>query len=62
MNQDGKIEIKDGLYVCPRCGAKTYQAYDRSTHAKNLLLFCRHCKGKFYVNIESGQCFLSRCR
>lgn len=57
------LDVKDGLYVCPVCRAKTQQAFDTSTTATNLRLWCKQCKSVHYVNIASGQCsVVSRCR
>ncbi len=57
------LSVKDGLYVCPNCRQKTNQAARPDTEARHLLLWCRHCKAEFLVNIVSGQCsIVSRCR
>lgn len=58
--QNGKkavrLDVKDGLYVCPVCRSKTQQAFDPSTNASNLRLWCKQCKSVHYVDIVSGQC------
>ena len=57
------LVVKDGLYVCPNCRQKTYQAARDDTEAENLQLWCRNCKAVYLVNIEHGQCVvLRRCR
>lgn len=35
---------------CPSCGSKLMQV-DPETEAKNLRLYCRHCKQSLIVNI-----------
>lgn len=58
-----KLNIKDGLIVCPNCKQKTNQAVRSDTEAVNLTLWCRNCKAVHLVNIEHGQCYvISRCR
>ena len=57
----GKLIIKDGYVMCPSCKLRTSQAVRPETVARNLQLWCRHCKATYIVNIESGQCFLSQC-
>ena len=63
MNEEKKaviLSVKDGLYVCPNCRQKTQQAADESTVARNLRLWCRHCKSGMIVNIDFGQCAMVR--
>lgn len=63
VSMRGTLSVKDGLYVCPNCRQKTNQAARPDTTATNLLLWCRHCKAEYLVNIVSGQCsIVSRCR
>ena len=50
------LDVKDGLYVCPVCRAKTQQAHDPATNATNLRLWCKQCKAVHYVNTAFGQC------
>ena len=59
--QSGKLVIKDGYVVCPTCRNKTTQIVRPDTKARHLQLWCRHCKATHIVDIESGQCFYSRC-
>ncbi|WP_242960656.1 cysteine-rich KTR domain-containing protein [Flavonifractor sp. An92] len=47
--------------MCPSCKLRTSQAVRPETVARNLQLWCRHCKATYIVDIESGQCFLSQC-
>lgn len=62
MDRGKIISVKDNLYVCPNCKQKTSQAARNDTEAKNLSLWCRHCKATHIVNIVHGQCFvISRC-
>lgn len=61
IEKSGKLVIKDGYVMCPSCKLRTSQAVRPETVARNLQLWCRHCKATYIVDIESGQCFLSQC-
>lgn len=62
-SKSGMLAVKGGRYVCPNCKHPTYQQACPTTQAKDLILWCRHCKAEFIVNIEDGQCsIVSRCR
>lgn len=60
-NTHDKLVIRNGYIVCPSCKLRTSQAVRPDTVARQLQLWCRHCKATYIVNIESGQCFLSQC-
>lgn len=44
--------IKDNFICCPKCGKKILKIKSNSI-IKNVELYCRHCKNKFDINIES---------
>lgn len=60
IKKSATLKVKDGRYACPNCQQRTYQEADPETEAKNLKLWCKHCKSGFYVNIAQGQCVTNR--
>ncbi len=49
----GKIIVTDRWLVC-ECGAKLMEVLP-DTRARSLVVYCRHCKRKYVVNIaEAG--------
>lgn len=57
----GRIRVRDGRMICPRCRVKMMYRVEGDTVAKNLPIFCRQCKLELIVNIDKGQCFESQC-
>jgi len=56
------LNVKNGRYVCPVCMSRLDQPVSVLTQAENLPLWCRKCKSKIVVNIDSGRCsVVSRC-
>lgn len=63
QNGRDKLVTRNGRYVCPNCKQTTNQKASDATEARALILWCRHCKAEYVVNIEHGQCsIVSRCR
>ena len=54
----GKILVKDGWLMCPRCKRGKVLRVTEETVARNLPVFCRRCCQESIVNIER----LSPCR
>lgn len=55
----GKLLVsKRGAWCCPGCGVRLITK-DAKTAARNLPVYCHKCKRDWYVNIDSGLCFLS---
>ncbi len=51
-----------GYVYCPTCQpirSKLIQV-GPGTSARQLHLYCRHCKSEYVVDIDEGQCFESR--
>lgn len=46
-----KIATKDGFLLCPVCGKHKVQRIVPETEAKNLVVYCRHCRQESVVNI-----------
>lgn len=55
------LTVKDGWLSCPVClqNRKVLRITPQTT-AKNLTVFCRKCKSELQVDIDKGQCYLSR--
>lgn len=60
QNECGKILVKDGWLMCPRCRRFKLIRIRRDTNAQNLPVYCRNCHEEHIVNIEQGQSFESR--
>ena len=54
----GKLIVKDGWLMCPRCGKGKVLRVTPETQARNLPVYCRRCSQESVVNIER----LSPCR
>lgn len=54
------LAVKDGYLECPYCKASKIQRVRPETVAKRLQVYCRKCKHEILVDMQSGQCFLSR--
>ena len=49
---------KRGAWCCPGCGRRLITR-DAKTQARELPVFCPRCHRDWYVNIDSGLCYLS---
>ena len=58
QSECGKIQIRDGWLICPRCNRGRVLRVTPETSAQNLPVFCRRCCQESIVNIER----LSPCR
>lgn len=59
--RDIMLTVRDGYLVCPRCLVnRKVVKVDPDTTARNLAVFCRHCKLELKIDIVEGQCFKSR--
>ena len=58
------MPISDGYVCCPTCLPHRVKLLRISsdTTARNLRLYCRHCKTEYIVDIVTGQCFKSQSR
>lgn len=55
------LTVKDGWLSCPVClQNKKVLRITPQTSARNLTVFCRKCKSEMQVDIDNGQCYLSR--
>ena len=55
------MTVKDGWLSCPVCRQnKRLLRILPQTKAQSLTVFCRHCKNEMQVDIDKGQCYLSR--
>lgn len=64
-NSDIIKTTDEGFILCPVClrarhNVKLMRIED-NTEGRNIPLFCRKCGVTTKVDIESGQCFRSRC-
>ena len=57
----GKLTVKDGWLMCPSCRRRKVLQVRPETSAKNLIVYCRHCRTETMVDIEQGQAFQDRC-
>lgn len=49
----GKLTVKDGWVMCPACGRGKVLKVRVDTVVKNLEVYCKLCRQKSIVNIES---------
>ena len=62
-NSDTILTGRDGFLVCPNCRSnKRLMKILPDTTAANVVAFCRICKAENIVDIDHGQCYLSRSR
>lgn len=54
------LTVRDGYLECPYCKASRVQRVRQETVARGLQVFCRKCKHEIIVDMQSGQCYLSR--
>lgn len=54
------LAVKDGYLECPYCKASKIQRVRPETVAKRLQVYCRKCKHEIIVDMQAGQCYLSR--
>lgn len=54
------LAVKDGYLECPYCKASKIQRVRPETVAKRLQVYCRKCKHEILVDMQSGQCYMSR--
>lgn len=54
------LAVRDGYLECPYCKASRVQRVRRDTEAKRLQVYCRKCKHEMIVDMQSGQCYMSR--
>ncbi len=55
------LALEDGYVICPICKRnRRVKRVAPDEKGERILLFCRHCKNEFRVDIEQGQCYLSR--
>ena len=50
----GKILTEDGRIICPFCGRPTQHRVRPDTAAKNLPVWCKHCRKESIVNIDES--------
>lgn len=62
--EHGKLlTVKDGYLICPTCQQnRRLQRINPETTAHNLQVYCRSCKTEHIIDIQKGQCYLSRSR
>ena len=51
---------KGGFLQCPHCGNRKLLRVTPTTEARALPVWCRKCQREITVDIERGQCRLSR--
>lgn len=58
----GKIlTVRDGFLICPTCRRnKRLLKLRPDTQAISLSVYCRDCKTEHIVDINKGQCYVSR--
>lgn len=55
------LTVKNGYLQCPVCRRnKRLHKIDPETTAKRLPVFCRDCKTELLIDINEGQCWMSR--
>ncbi len=54
------LAVKDGYLECPYCKASRLQRVRQDTEAKRLQVYCRKCKHELIVDMQAGQCYMSR--
>ena len=47
------MQVKGGRIVCPVCGEPTDQRVLASTEARDLPVWCRHCRRRVIVQIAA---------
>jgi len=52
----GKIIVKDGRIVCPRCGKGKTQKVLPTTRGTDIVIFCKLCGKESIVNIDECLC------
>lgn len=48
----GKLDIKSGWVICPKCGKGKVLKLSENTKAENLVVFCKVCGDESIVNID----------
>ena len=53
--------VEDGFLVCPVClRNKHLKRIGHNERGENIVCYCRSCKQETVVDIEQGQCYMSR--
>lgn len=58
--RDTMLAVNDGYLECPYCRATRLLRVWPQTEAKHLQVFCRRCKHEMIIDIDKGQCYMSR--